>query len=153
MKYVLWFSLFSMLSFQTMARGFQIENPEQMVRCLENYIYKRIMHSASSVEWEHPPAFEYHGKYFSASWTSNLPSLSHGSLILLMGPNSQAPLYCDYPLDSTGYPDLEKGYCNALVENAEIIFKYRYFNQRSEQVNSQKRVARIIDSKIYCSQM
>lgn len=135
---------------QAQASFDEVAKPEEMVSCIQTYILNWIVAPATISSWEHRPAYEFAGKYFFASWHTTSPVYYYGNLDLMVGPNAQAPIYCDYPTDASGVPDRNNGFCKAKVENGDVLFNYTTYNNKGEEVKSQKKVAVIQNSKILC---
>lgn len=128
---------------------YEITKPEEMTNCMKTYISNWLAAPYRVRTWEHVPQFEFAGKYFTASWHSDSPTNPFGTLDLMVGPNAPAPIYCDYPTDESGAPDITQGFCKAEVENADVEFSYRTFPNGKPEV-TQKKIAYITNSKIYC---
>jgi len=144
--------LFFTAQAQVQASFDEVAKPEEMVSCIQTYIINWIVPPDRFSSWEHRPAYEFLGKYFFASWHwHTIGSLYYfGSLNLMVGPNAPAPIYCDYPIDASGMPDRNNGFCKAKVESGDVFFNYAAYNNQGEEINFQKKIAVIKDSKIFC---
>lgn len=132
------------------ASFFEVSKPEEMVTCMRTYIINWVVAPATISSWEHQPAYEFAGKYFFASWHSTSPIDYYGQMDLMVGPNAEAPIHCDYPTDASGIPKREDGFCKAEIEKGDVYFNHTSYSKRGQQIESRKKIAKIIDSKIYC---
>ena len=136
-----------MASAQARADFYEITTPAQMVSCMQSYIQNWIVAPETVSSWEHQPAYIFAGKYVHASWHTS-PLFNYGSLGMMLGPKSI--VYCDYETKADGIPDMTNtsGLKTAL-DNADVMFDYMTF-ENGQQVDSQKKVAVIINSKLLC---
>ncbi len=123
----------------------QITNPEQMETCLQQYIQQRIA-PTETLRWEHPPRFEFAGKYFHASWHSS-PIVKYGIMFASVAPGRE--IYCDYPV-LNDLPQRENGFCKANVQDGKIQFEYKTFVKDGKEVIKIKNIGFIQDSKLFC---
>jgi hypothetical protein len=142
--------LFVFFATQANAAFYEVTKPKDMVNCMRTYILTWIVAPAKIRSWEHEPSYEFAGKYFHASWQSTNPIKPYESLDLLVGPGSDSPIICDYPTDSSGMPVVDLGFCKAKVENADVFFNYTFYKSDGQPVEARKKLARVIDSKVYC---
>lgn len=124
----------------------EMTKPEQLSECLQNYIQQRIV-SPETISWEHYPAYEFSGKYLHASWQTN-PLLNFGSMFVFVGPKND--VYCDYPTNSDGSPQIDKGFCKANIESGNITLEHTSFDRQGKEVKKLRNIGFIQNSKLFC---
>ena len=139
--------VFLMGTAQVKADLFEITNPSELVTCLKNYIQNSIIPSGSMTSWEYAPNYSYSGKYAFATWNTN-PGMQYGALGINL--SSTDLIHCDLEALAVGNPDLSKpGFCRPTQAEGDLMFDYMTYID-NQQVETQKKLGFIEDSKIFC---